>query len=140
MTARALRRALADRKHLGPAGGNLRERSTSGVLTVQTPMVKRIVGVASLFLVFSPMAQQLPPPKVNADSWVMIEIWPDPKAITLAAYFLDSTYEKSRDLCEVTKRVFERDQAARGREIGRANTSYRLCLSVADARSAGYIR
>jgi hypothetical protein len=35
----------------------------------------------------------------------MIEVWPDVKAMTLSAYFLDGSTEKNRNLCEATKRV-----------------------------------
>ena len=56
---------------------------------------------------------RVPAPRVNQDSWVMIEVWPDVQSITLAAYFLDSSFERNKRLCEATKTVFDRDQEAR---------------------------
>jgi hypothetical protein len=38
---------------------------------------------------------KLPAPKVDQNSWIMIEIWPEVQDITLAAYFLDFSYEKN---------------------------------------------
>jgi hypothetical protein len=45
----------------------------------------------------------------------MIEVWPDVQSVTLSAYFLDFAYEKNRNRCHATKRVFDRDQEARAR-------------------------
>jgi len=82
---------------------------------------------------------KLPTPELNADSWVLLEVWPDVGYITLSAYFLDFAYEKNKNLCEAAKRVFDRDQEARSKEQGKKFSSYRLCLSVNDAVSKGYI-
>ena len=75
---------------------------------------------------------KLPYPVINEHSWVMIEIWPDVQDITLSAYFLDFSYDKNKNLCTATKRVF--DRAAKPSE-----TSYRLCMSVSDAIAQEYI-
>ena len=83
---------------------------------------------------------QLFEPELNADSWIMIEIWPDVRDITLSAYFLDFTYRKNRGLCEATKRVFDREQEWKAKAEGKENSSYRLCLSVSEARLRGYFR
>jgi hypothetical protein len=88
----------------------------------------------------NPLSTRLPSPEINKDSWVMVEIWPDVSDITLSTYFLDFSYEKNRSLCEATKRVFDRDQEARSKGSGREISSYRLCMSVNDAVSQGYIR
>jgi hypothetical protein len=53
----------------------------------------------------TPNFDRLPHPRLNDDSWIMIEVWPDVKAMTLSAYFLDGSTEKNRNLCEATKRV-----------------------------------
>lgn len=82
----------------------------------------------------------LPSPALNTGSWIMIEIWPEVQSITLSAYFLDFSYGKNQNLCEATKRVFDREQVGRERETGRKHTSYRLCLPVSKARAEGYIR
>jgi hypothetical protein len=86
------------------------------------------------------LISSLPPPEVNAESWVMIEIWPEVRDITLSAYFLDFSGARNRNLCEATKAVFDRDQDGRSRTKGRKGSSYRLCLSVADAVAKGLIR
>ena len=87
-----------------------------------------------------PAKATLPSPQVNKDSWVMIEIWPEVKDITLSAYFLDFAYGKNKNVCEATKRVFDRDQEARAKKEGRDYSSYRLCMSVNDAILQGYVR
>lgn len=82
----------------------------------------------------------IPEPELNDDSWIMLEIWPEVEAITLAAYFLDYSSEKNQSLCEAAKRVFDREQQTQAERQGRKLTSYRLCLSVSEARSQGYLR
>jgi hypothetical protein len=82
---------------------------------------------------------RLPPPRLNQDTWIMIEIWPDVQAITLSAYFLDFSSEKNRNLCESTKRVFDRDQDLRSKTLKKAFSSYRLCMSLSDAIRQGYV-
>jgi hypothetical protein len=87
---------------------------------------------------FRPIGK-ISPPELDSDSWIMVEIWPDVQDVTLTAYFLDSLNEKNRNLCEATKRVFDRDQDAKVK-AGGTFSSYRECLSVTDARSRGYFR
>ena len=87
---------------------------------------------------FRPIGK-IPAPELNSDSWIMVEIWPDAQDVTLTAYFLDSLNEKNRNLCEETKRVFDREQDAKAK-AGGTFSSYRECLSVPDARSRGYFR
>jgi hypothetical protein len=81
----------------------------------------------------------LPRPEVNADSWVLIEIWPEVRDVTLSAYFLHSSYEKNQNLCDAIKRALDRDQDARAQKAHQKFTSYRLCLPVSQARAEGYI-
>lgn len=69
----------------------------------------------------------------------MIEMWPEVNDITLSAYFLDLSYEKNKNLCSATKRVFDRDQEAQSKSGGKPMSSYRLCMSVNDALAQGYI-
>ena len=95
---------------------------------------------ASVFAFSADTVAKLPQPEVNADSWIMIEIWPEVSDITLAAYFLDTSYRKNKGLCEATQRVFDREAAYQTKETGRALSSYRICLSVVDARDQGYFR
>ena len=106
-------------------------KSLLAVLFVATPLATAAQ---------NPVPTRLPNPEVNKDSWVMVEIWPDVKDITLAAYFLDFSYEKNRNLCEATKRVFDRDQEVRSKTRGKEMSSYRRCMSVGDAITQGYIR
>ena len=75
---------------------------------------------------------KLPAPVIDRTSWVMIEIWPQVNDITLAAYFLDYSYKKNKNLCAATKSVFDREAKA-------GQTSYRVCMSVSDAIAQGYI-
>ena len=82
----------------------------------------------------------LPEPELNDDSWVMIEIWPEVDDITLSAYFLDFSYGKNKTLCDATKHVFDRDAKRREEQLGKKFSSYRLCMSVNDAKAQGYIR
>jgi len=43
----------------------------------------------------NPLSTALPSPEINKDSWVIVEIWPDVKDITMAVYILDFSYEKT---------------------------------------------
>ncbi len=79
-------------------------------------------------------------PELNEDSWVMIEIWPEAHAITLTAFFLDNSFEKNRNLCAATKRVFDREQEYKSKESFKSLTSYRMCLSVEEADKRGYFK
>jgi hypothetical protein len=85
------------------------------------------------------VARKLPKPELNSDSWILIEVWPDVKDVTLSAYFLDFSHTKNKNLCEATKRVFDREQETRSKEQGKKFSSYRVCMSVSDATSQGYI-
>ena len=94
-------------------------------------------------LTAAPLAGQVPPltdPRVDSASWVLIEIWPTVGNITFAAYFLAPSADANRGACEAVKRALDREQVDREREQGREFTSYRLCMSVAQARAEGYIR
>ena len=82
---------------------------------------------------------KLPAPRVSADSWVLIEVWPEVKDITLAAYFLDSSEKKNQNLCAAAKRVFDSDQETKSKASGKKLSSYRLCLSIGEATARGYI-
>jgi hypothetical protein len=82
---------------------------------------------------------RLPPPRLGQDTWIMIEVWPDVQGITLSAYFLDISYEKNRNLCEATKRVFDRDQDHRSKALKKTFSSYRFCMSLNSAIQQGYV-
>jgi hypothetical protein len=81
-------------------------------------MILRLVLVAAaMTLPMRAQAQErkyapLPYPEVNADTWVLIEIWPPVSDITLSAYFMDFSAEKNRNLYEATKRILDRDAVA----------------------------
>jgi hypothetical protein len=81
----------------------------------------------------------LPYPAVNADTWVLLEIWPTVGDITLSAYFMDATSRKNQILCEATKRSLDRDAAVQALEQMREFSSDRQCLTISDAVKAGYI-
>lgn len=96
----------------------------------------------ALLIAMSAGAQVTPAaqPRLDADSWVMIEIWPEVRDITLTAFFLDFSFNRNKNLCIATKRVFDRDQNARAQAADRELSSYRLCLPVPQARAEGYFR
>jgi hypothetical protein len=81
----------------------------------------------------SELLSPLPDPVVDETSWVLIEVWPAVRDVTLAAYFLDFSFEKNENLCAATKRALERDPQ-------KGETSYRLCMPVSEARQRGYFR
>jgi hypothetical protein len=81
----------------------------------------------------------LPYPVVNADTWVLVEIWPTVGDITLSAYFMDFSGRKNQNLCEATKRALDRDGAAFAKLTKRETTSYIQCLTIRDAVNAGYV-
>jgi hypothetical protein len=81
----------------------------------------------------------VPHPVVGPDAWVLIEVWPTVKDITLSAYFLSDTSKKNQNLCEATKRALDRDAAALAKEQKREATSFRECLTVRDAVRMGYV-
>ena len=77
-------------------------------------LVAAIVGGMLMLGIVSKLAasadlklRKLPAPRVDQNSWIMIEIWPEVQDITLAAYFLDFSYEKNSNLCSEAKRVFD---------------------------------
>src|SRR5215471_12571761 len=82
---------------------------------------------------------KLPAPKVDRNSWIMIEIWPEAQDITLAAYFLDIAYEKNSNLCSEAKRVFDSEAAAKEKLENKKFSSYRVCMSLDDAVKQGYV-
>lgn len=82
----------------------------------------------------------LPYPEINADTWVLIEVWPEVGDITLSAYFMDLTSRKNEGLCDAAKRSLDRDAVAMAKKQKRQSTSYRRCLTISDAVRAGYIR
>lgn len=99
------------------------------------------IGALTLLLTHHAVAEPIatiPAPEINDESWVMLEIWTEVKNITLAAYFLDYSSIKNRNLCEAAKRVFDREQQMQEEKHGRQMSSYRICLSVPEARSQGY--
>lgn len=83
--------------------------------------------------------RSLPYPEVNPDTWVLIEMWPTVGDITLSAYFMDFSAQKNQNLCEATKRALDRDAEALAKEQKRETTSFRRCLTVNDAVTAGYV-
>ena len=62
------------------------------------------------------------------------------KCRVLSAYFLDFSNGRNRNLCEAAKRVFDREQESRAKAARTEFSSYRLCLSVDEARLRGYFR
>src|SRR5262249_54111191 len=83
--------------------------------------------------------RKLPAPRVDQNSWIMIEIWPEAQDITLAAYFLDNAYEKNRNQCLEAKRVFDSGAAAKEKLQNKEFSSYRVCMSFDDAVKEGYV-
>jgi hypothetical protein len=82
---------------------------------------------------------KLPAPRVDQNSWIMIEIWPEAQDITLAAYFLDIAFEKNSNLCSEAKRVFDSNAAAQEKLQKKKFSSYRVCMSLDDAVKQGYV-
>jgi hypothetical protein len=81
----------------------------------------------------------VPYPALNADTWVLVEYWPTVSDITLWAFFSSVTSEKSRNLCEATKRSLDRDASTRTTLAAGAASSWRKCLTVSDAVKSGYV-
>ena len=76
-------------------------------------LVAAIVGGMLMLGIVSKLAasadlklSKLPAPRLDQNSWIMIEIWPEAQNITLAAYFLDFSYEKNSNLCSASKACF----------------------------------
>jgi hypothetical protein len=82
---------------------------------------------------------KLPVPKVDQNSWIMIEVWPEIQNITFAAYFLDFSYEKNSNLCSEAKSVFDSGAAAKEKLQKKTFSSFRLCMSLSDAVKQGYV-
>lgn len=78
-------------------------------------------------------------PEVSDSGYVLIEVWPVVRHITLVVYFLDALDVRSQRLCEATKRSLDRNARALAREQNRTSTSYRLCMTIKDAVHLGYI-
>jgi len=78
-------------------------------------------------------------PVVRESGYVLLEVWPLVKDVTLSAFFFDELDEKSRNLCESIKAALDRDAAVRAREAGEKFTSYRMCMTVRDAVRQGWI-
>ena len=78
-------------------------------------------------------------PVVNDAGYVLLEIWPEVKDVTLSAFFFDELHEKSRNLCEALKTVLDRDAQTRSRDTGMKFTSYRRCMTVGDASRESWI-
>lgn len=86
-----------------------------------------------------------PPPRIDVDDrvgyprlresgLVLVEVWPDPQHITLSAYFLDETDERNALVCGAVKAALDRDAKAR------YAPSHRVCATIKDAVSLGYMR
>jgi phage-related minor tail protein len=113
--------------------GNITMRFIAAILMLCNLFSFQLVSAADS------LVWKLPAPQINSGSWVLIEIWPDVKDITLAAYFLDASEKKNQSLCEAAKRVFDSDQDVKSKASGKKLSSYRLCLSVGEATARGYI-
>src|SRR5215813_8618348 len=98
-----------------------------------------MLGIVSKLAASAELKSRLPAPRVDEKSWIMIEIWPEAQDITLAAYFLDSAYEKNRNLCSEAKRVFDSGAAAKEKLQKKKFSSYRVCMSLDDAVKQGYV-
>lgn len=95
---------------------------------------------ASVFIPRANAVEPLPFPQVNADTWVLIEVWPEMSETTLSAYFMDVSALRNHNLCVATVRALDRDAASLAKAQGRSSTSYRQCLSIDDAIENGYVR
>jgi hypothetical protein len=106
--------------------------------------VSALVALRVLFACGELQAQtlmtDLPYPEAGADTWVLIEIWPEVNDITLSAYFMDFLSRKNENLCKSTKSALDRDADARAKEQNRKFTSYRQCLMLSDAIYKGYVK
>lgn len=79
-------------------------------------------------------------PIASDAGYVLLEIWPRVRDITLTAYFLDAMDERSRNFCEVTKKALDSDAKARSNEQQTKFTSYRFCMTIKDAVARGWIK
>ena len=98
-----------------------------------------MLGIVSKIAASADLKRKLPAPRIDQNSWIMIEIWPEVQDITLAAYFLDSAYEKNSNLCSEAKRVFDSGAAAKEKLQKKKFSSYRVCMSLDDAVKQGYV-
>jgi hypothetical protein len=80
-----------------------------------------------------------PFPKVNPDTWVLIEYWPRVKDITLTAYFMESSSQRNSNLCAATKRALDRDAEHLATKEGTSPTAWRKCYTLRDAIREGYV-
>ena len=109
----------------------------------ETVLTWRFVAMVHAFCIafaIPSWSQSVPNPSLDPTSWVLLEFWPDVEDITVSAYFLEGSSARNENLCMATKRVFDREQEARSKALGREFTSYRVCLPVSKARAEGYIR
>ena len=114
--------------------------SVSYILSIAFVLMSLLFFGSSIGFGADSKLDRVPAPRVNQDSWVMIEVWPDVQSITLAAYFLDSSFERNKRLCEATKTVFDRDQEARSKAQKKKFSTYWLCMPVSDAIQQGYVQ
>src|SRR5262245_32091204 len=98
-----------------------------------------MLGIVSKNAASADLKSKLPAPRIDQNSWIMIEIWPEAQDITLAAYFLDFSYEKNSNLCSEAKRVFDSGAAAKEKLQNKKFSSYRVCMSLGDAVKEGYV-
>jgi hypothetical protein len=78
-------------------------------------------------------------PVVREGGYVLLEIWPTVRDITVSAFFLDDRDEKSRNLCESVKKSLDHDAEIRAREQNTTFSSYRKCMTIRDAARDGWI-
>ena len=65
-------------------------------------------------------------PLVREGGYVLLEIWPAVKEITLSAFFLDDSDGRSRKLCETVKKSLDHEAEIRAREQKKTFTSFRI--------------
>jgi hypothetical protein len=76
---------------------------------------------------------------VNADTWVLIELWPTVQDITLSAFFLNASSRKNENLCQAAKVSLDRDAKALAEERRITAAASRECYTLRDAIAKGYI-
>jgi len=78
-------------------------------------------------------------PVVTGAGFVLLEVWPTVKDITISAFFLDELDGKSQNLCEAVKKSLDHDAEVRAKEQNTTFTSYRTCMTIKDAVRLGWI-
>jgi hypothetical protein len=81
----------------------------------------------------------LPFPKVSTDTWVLIEIWPEAKDMTLSAYFIERTNARNQKLCDIAKSALDNEANRMAEARGTKPSAYKTCLTIRDAIKAGYV-